>query len=278
MNPLFHSLGINFDWDFAFTFSSLILIRLSMITATIPFLVGKPVPGMIRIGFSIVLLLFLYPYLAPSDHSLLPKAPMMIFLLFMKEAFYGIAIGITASIIFHAFEAAGAMVDNQRGAAQARLLIPSLGEQSSIFGNFNYLFGIVIFISIGGHLVFIKAVVESFRLLPVLSLPTSPPDFLAMTDEFIKTTAMVLVLSLELVAPVLISIFVADVVMGIMSKTAPSINVWELGFVIRGVLGVVVYFLAIGLIATQMGKLSMGMIDEVQKILRILSGNPNFLI
>jgi len=254
-----------------FSIGTLIMIRFAMITAVIPFLVGKPVPGMIRLGFSLVMVIFLYPYLAPADHSLMPSAPMLVLLLYMKEAFYGVAIGITGGIVFHAFEGAGGIVDNQRGAAQARLLIPQLGEQSSLFGNLNFLLGIVIFLSIDGHLYFLKAVVESYDKLPLLELPHARIDLLAMVDEFIKNTGMVLVLSLQLTAPVLISIFVADVVLGIMSKSAPAINVYELGFAVRGILGVVIYYLALPIVATQMGKVSLTMIGQVERVIHFLS-------
>lgn len=276
VNPALQSLGLNLDFNFTLLFGSLIITRLAMITSVIPFLTGKPVPGSIRLGFAVIMTVFLFPYLKPADPSLMPKAPMFIFLLFAKEAFYGVAIGIAASIVFHGFEAAGSMVDNQRGAAQARLLIPQLGDQSSVFGSFSFLLGIVIFLSIGGHIFFLKAVMESYDLLPILSLPKAFPDFLAMSEEFIKMTGNVLLLSVQLSAPVLIAIFVADVILGIMSKTAPAINVWELGFAIRGILGVVVFFMSIGLVATQMGKISLGMIDQVEKVLRFLSLSSNY--
>lgn len=272
MNQLFNNLGLNVDWTFTFTIGTMILVRFAMMTAILPFLVGKPVPGMIRLGTSLVITVFLYPYLAPEDRSLLPQAPLAVMLLFLKEAFYGIAIGIAGGIVFHAFEAAGGMVDNQRGAAQARLLIPQLGEQSSLFGNLNYLLGIVIFLSIDGHLYFFKTVLESYDRLPLLALPPSQIDLLAMADEFIKSTAAVLILALQLTAPVLISIFLVDVVLGIMSKAAPAINVFELGFAVRGVVGVVVYYFALGFMAMQMGKISLGMIGQVERIVKFLAG------
>lgn len=264
----------NANFNFMMAFGGLILTRLVMVSATIPFLVGKPVQGTIRMGFAVIMTIFLYPYLVPDDHSLLPKAPLMLTLLYLKESFYGLSMGIAASIVFHAFEAAGSIIDNQRGAAQARLLIPQLGAESSLFGNMNYLFGIVIFISLGGHVYFLKALMESYDLLPVLELPKTQPDLLMMTDEFMKMTGSVLILSLQLTAPVIISIFVADVILGIMSKAAPAINVWEMGFAIRGVLGVLIYFLALGVMTTQMEKVSLGMIDQVQRIIRILSLSP----
>ncbi len=274
MDPLLKDLGLNIDWRFAFTFSGLVMARLIMVTTTIPFLVGKPVPANIKMGLTIVLLIFLYPYLAPADHSLLPKAPLALLLLFLKEAFYGLSIGITASIVFHAFESAGAVIDNQRGAAIARMLIPQLGEQSSIFGGFNFMLGIVIFISLNGHILFFKALFDSYDALPILTMPSRMPDMLAMSDEFIRMTGRVLLISLQLTAPILISIFVADVVLGIVSKAAPAMNVWEMGFAIRGILGVLMYFLALGLIGTEMGKMSMGVGDQVEKIVRFLSLTP----
>jgi flagellar biosynthesis protein FliR len=274
MNDALRVLGVNVDWTFLFNVGTLILIRFAMLTAVLPFLVGKPVPGMIRLGFSLVMTIFLFPYLAPEDHSVVPTAPMMLFLLYFKEAFYGLAIGIAASIVFHAFEGAGGIVDNQRGAAQARLLIPQLGEQGSLFGTLNFQLGIVIFLTLHGHLYFLKALIESYQVLPLFSLPQQKIDMLAMADEFIKNTGGVLVTALQLTAPILISIFVTDVVLGIMSKSAPAINVYELGFAIRGVLGVFIYFLSLGLVATQMGKLSLGMVGQVQRIIDFLAMKP----
>lgn len=265
-------LGVEVDWNFFLTFGALVMTRLAMATSLMPFLVGKPVPGQIRVGFSLVMAVFLYPMLAPKDPTLLTaQGPLWIMLLFLKEAFYGVCLGFMSSVIFYAFEAAGSMVDNQRGAAQARLLIPQLGTQTSIFGNFSFLLGIVLFISLDGHLLFLKALIESYQTLPILALPDFQTDFLMMTREFVKMTGLVLVYALQLTAPILISIFVSDVILGIMSKTAPSINVWELGFVIRGVLGVLIFYLAIEIVSHEMTDLSINMVEWIQKVVRILS-------
>lgn len=273
MERLFQLAGITVDWRFALVVASLIFVRMMMITATIPFLTGKPVPAMVKVGLALALLVFLFPYVSATLPPQTNIPPLMMLLLYLKEAFYGVAIGFTASIVFHGFQAAGLVVDNQRGAAQARLLIPQFGQESSVFGQFEYLLGIIIFLVAGGHLLFFKTVIESYELLPLLTLPKSQPDLIALVDEFIRLTGVVLVLSMQLSAPVLIAIFIADVILGTISKTAPSINVWELGFVVRGVLGVLIVFLAIGLIASQMEKLSLGMIPQVERIIRFL-GKP----
>ena len=113
--------------------------------------------------------------------------------------------------------------------------------------------------------------IQSYELLPILEFPHSRPDILAMLEEFMRMSGYVLVLALQLTAPILITIFIADVVMAVMNKAAPAIHVWELGFILRGVLGVLMYFFASGLISEQMGKYSFQMIDQVKKVVEMLA-------
>ncbi|MBI1910181.1 MAG: flagellar biosynthetic protein FliR [Deltaproteobacteria bacterium] len=275
MNQLTHQLGINVDWRFMMTFAGLIMTRLVMVTLTIPFLTGKPAPAQIKMGLAVALLIFLYPFLAPAHAGHLPQDPVTLMLLFVKEAFYGILIGFAGSIVFQGFEAAGAVIDNQRGAAQARLLIPQLSEQTSLFGLFNIQLGIVIFLSVGGHILFFRTLMESYTLLPILEFPKAQPDFLAMADQIIRMTGQVLFIAAAFSAPVMLCVFITDLILGIMNRVAPAINVWEMGFTIRGYLGVLVLFLCITLIAGQMEKYSLGMVTDLEKVIRFLAVSSN---
>ena len=92
-------------------------------------------------------------------------------MLYLKEAFYGLAIGFAVSMLLYGLEAAGAMVDNQRGASIARVLIPQLGGQGSISGSFLFQLAIVIFLTVGGHRLFFNSFFNSFVKLPVLEFP-----------------------------------------------------------------------------------------------------------
>jgi len=271
MDRLFQVLGFQVDWRFTLVVASLIFLRMMMITATIPFLTGRPAPTPVKIGLALSLLVFLYPFLSPEVPDLSKASPFFLMLLYLKEALYGIAIGFGGSIIFHGFQAAGLVVDNQRGASHARLFNPQFGQESSIFGQFYFLLGVVLFLGLGGHLLFLKTVVLSYELLPLAALPPSAPDVIGLIDEFVKLTGSVLILSIQLTAPVLIAVFLADFIFGTISRTAPAINVFEMSFGIRAVLGVIIVFLSIGLVADEMGKLSRGMIGQVEGIIRYLA-------
>lgn len=243
--------GVTVDVSFAFVFMTLIWVRTLTMAVVLPFLFGKPVPRYVVVGASMVLALFIFPNIVPTPAPPLPEAFLTLFMLYLKEAFYGLAIGFGVALLLYGFEAAGAMVDNQRGASIARVLIPQLGEQGSITGNFLFQMAIVIYLTIGGHRLFFKSFFASFVKLPVLEFPKAGPGLFPMMDLFIRITGEVLFIGIQLAAPVILAIFLADIILGVANRVAPQINVWMLGFTLKGYVGILMLFLAITMIGDQ---------------------------
>ena len=247
-----HKLGINVNFSFVLIFASLVWVRMLSIMTVIPFLFGRPVPRTVRVGGSMVLAAFAYRYLIPSAPQAIPEDMIILAVLYLKEAFIGLIIGFGAGLIFYGFEAAGQMIDAQRGMSIARVLIPELGSQSSLSGTFLFQLAIVTYLSIGGHHLFFNAVYSSYQVLPLFEFPRVEAGFFPLMDFFMVLTAQILVLSVQIAAPVIIAILVADIILGVANRIAPQINVWELGFNVKGYLGVLAMFLAITLIINQM--------------------------
>ncbi len=191
-------------------------------------------------------------------------------MLYLKEAFVGVLIGFGAALIFYGFEAAGQMIDSQRGMSLARVLIPELGTQSSLSGMFLFQLSIVIFLVIGGHDLFFSAVFGSYQTLPLFEFPHVTPGLLPLMDFFIKLSAQILVLSVQIAAPVIIVILIADIILGVANRIAPQINVWELGFNVKGYLGILALFWAITLIVGQMEHHTLLSNIHVQQIIDFL--------
>lgn len=252
MEEIFKRLGVNVNVSFHLIFILLIWVRILAMTAVVPFLFGKPVPRYVVVGASMVMALFAYPHLLPRPVPVLPEDHMVLAVLYIKEMFYGITIGFSAAILFHAFAAVGQMVDNQRGVSIARLLIPQLGEQGSISGLFLFQLGIVIYLLMGGHQLFLDAFFKSYIVLPVLEFPVAGPGLYPMMELFMRITGEVLYVALQMSAPVIIAIFLADIILGIANRVAPQINVWELGFHVKGYVGILLLFVALTMIAQQM--------------------------
>ena len=243
MPAVLEKLGVHIDFQFAFIFASLVWVRLLAIVAVVQFLFGKPVPMMVRVGSSVILMAFLYPHLVPASPPEIIQHMGALFALYLKEAFIGLTIGLSVAIVFYGFEAAGNMIDNQRGMSIARVLIPELGTMDLISGQFLYLLAVVIYLSLGGHLLFFEAVFGSYQVLPVFELPSIQPGFLPFLDFFARITGHVLIMSLQIAAPVIIAILIADIILGVANRVAPQINVWELGFNVKGYLGILMLFL-----------------------------------
>ncbi|MBT3182537.1 MAG: flagellar biosynthetic protein FliR [Deltaproteobacteria bacterium] len=252
MQELMDKLGVNLNVAFYLIFFSLIWVRVSMMATVIPFLFGKPVPKYVVIASAFVLAAFAFPNLVPEHPPALLDDKLALVILYLKEIFYGLAIGTVIGIVFHAFTSVGQMIDNQRGMSIARILIPQLGSQASITGALLFQLGIVIYLSYGGHLVFLDSFFQSFITLPVLGFPVVGVGMFPLIDLFINVTGEVIYIALQMSTPVIIAIFLTDLILGIANRVAPQINVWQLGFTMKGYIGILLLFVSITMVAEKM--------------------------
>ena len=272
MQEVLNKLGVDFNASFALLFFLLVWVRVLAMASVIPFLFGKPVPRYVLVAASMTLAFFVYPNIVPKVPPPLAQDLMMFVVLFLKEVFYGLVIGFSGAIVFYAYESVGQMIDNQRGVSIARLLIPQLGEQGSISGLFLFQLGMVIYLVLGGHLVFLDAFFTSYEALPVLAFPTVGPGFIPLMTLFMQITGEVLYIALQMSAPVLIAIFLADIILGLANRVAPQINVWELGFHIKGYIGILLLFFALTMIGEQMNRYSMEYTRHERDAIELLQG------
>lgn len=249
MEEIFERLGITLDFEFVIVYLSLIWIRLLAIMSVIPFLFGRPVPRKVAVGSAMVITFFLYPLLKPADPAaVVPASRLVLFALYLKEAFIGFSIGLSVSFVFYGFEAAGQVIDNQRGASLARVLIPQLGEQGSLSGQFLFQLAVVVYLALGGHIIFLKSLLDSYQLIPIFEFPNIAPGLFPMMDFFIVLAGKVIVMAVQIAAPVIIAILLTDLILGLTNRVAPQINVWELGFNIRGFIGILALWASLILI------------------------------
>jgi type III secretion protein SpaR/YscT/HrcT len=272
MQELVNKLGLDINVAFMLIFYSLIWVRILGMAAMVPFLFGKPVPKYVMVGASAAMALFVYPNLVPKVAPQLADDWTLLAILYIKEAFYGMTMGLAIGIIFHAFASVGQMIDNQRGMSIARILIPSLGQQLSISSLFLFQLGIVIFFIIGGHLIFFDSFFSSYIVLPVLEFPVMGPGFFPLVDLFITITGEVIFIALQMSAPVIIAIFLADLILGIANRVAPQINVWMLGFTLKGYVGILLMFISFTMIYSQMEKYILRADTHVDQVIELLRG------
>lgn len=236
-----------------------------------PFLGGRGVPGRIRLLTAIILATFVFYFINDDLVNKIPKDHGIIIALFFKEIFFGLAIGVTTIMCFYAIEAGGRIVDAQRGSANAQIFLPALG-QVSIFGLFQFWVGIAMFCYVSGHVMFLRAFFESFISVPLFSMPVIEPGITPFLKLLIRMSADVLILGTQLAAPVLIAIFLTDLVLGIANKMAPQIPVFEIGFMLKGYVGVGMVYVAIVVMVAQMDVFFGVMNNNVRRIVLYFGG------
>ena len=135
-----------------------------------------------------------------------------------------------------AINAAGDMINMQMGLSSAMVLDPTVGTQVSILGNFFGLLAVILFIDVGGIYWLINALHRSFEIFPVYATAI-PMDRLINKEYLVTLTSNVLYIGLQIASPVLLATLGQDLILGIISKTAPQVNVFQLSFLFKPVLG-----------------------------------------
>lgn len=192
----------------------------------------KEMPGIVKLGFifilTIILTLSMKPAVAPTNSSLI--------LGILLNVVCGAMLGFIAQCITQAIAAAGDMINMQMGLSSAMVLDPTTSSQVSIVGNLFGILAIIIFIHVGGVYWLLSALMRSFEIFPIYSYAL-PLEQLVNFDYLIKITSNVLFVGLQIASPILLATLGQDLILGIISKTAPQVNVFQLSFLFKPVLG-----------------------------------------
>lgn len=210
----------------------LIFVRFLGLAVSAPVLNRKEIPGMIKLAFALIFTVLLYSVLRPS----LPVSGISIIYSIIVNFIFGAMIGFIASCLMAAIEAGGDMINMQMGLSSAMVLDPTSQTQVSVLGKFFTLLGTVIFINIGGLYWLFNAFLRSFELFPVYAT-TIPLDKIVNMQYIIMVTSNVMYVGLQIASPVLLATLGQDIILGIISKTAPQINVFQLSFLFKPVFG-----------------------------------------
>ncbi|MFH1710269.1 MAG: flagellar biosynthetic protein FliR [bacterium] len=245
----------------------LILARIAGLFIDAPVFSAKSIPAFVKISLAIWLSAIMW-FVVPVRY--LPDSfPAFIFAIVI-EIFIGYIIGFVSSIILQSAQAAGDIMDMQMGLSVANVLSPTTGASSSISGTFLFLIALVVFLLVDGHHLVLSALHQSFVALPIISvIDFSKPDLLLQMLALLK---WFWITTIQLCAPILLLIFLSDFAFGIVSRVAPQVNVFMLGFQVKPSLGLFGLMLLSPLLIQHMMVLIGQTSNEIVKTLTLLSG------
>lgn len=200
-----------------------------------PFLRRTEIPVIAKMGFSLIFTVMLCIYLHPEPPG---KEVSMIYSMGLNYL-CGALIGYIIFCITQAIESGGDMINAQQGLSSATILDPSSSTQVSIMGRVFSMVGLIIFIELGGIYWTFNAFLRSFEVFPVYSPAIALDEFVNL-PYLIDITANVLYIGLQIASPVLLATLGQDIILGVISKTAPQVNVFQMSFIFKPCMGAII--------------------------------------
>ncbi|ATC98203.1 flagellar biosynthetic protein FliR [Pseudoalteromonas spongiae] len=213
------------------------LLPLSRIAAMFMVMVGigvKTVPTRVKVGLSVLVTLLVMPILPPSQFNELFSFQMVIVVL--QQILIGVAMGFASVMMLNTFILAGQILAMQTGLGFASIVDPANGQSVPAVGQFYLILATLLFWVFDGHLMMIQMLIHSFTALPIDGTwwPVANFQKLALWGSWMFVTALVLSL-----AP-LTAMLVINFSFGVMTRAAPQLNIFTIGFPFTLLAGLVI--------------------------------------
>lgn len=196
-------------------------IRVLAMLATAPVFDNRTVQRRTRVALAALIAMLMMPLLpAPPVLTSAQAIPVLI-----QQILVGVAMGFSMRLVFAAFEMAGDLLGLQMGLAFAQFIDPARGGQTPLIGSFLGVLASLVFLVIDGHLLVIAAVVQSFELIPISANLT-----VVNTQNIAQAGSIMFMLALQISLPVLAAVLISNIVLGILARAAPQLNVMSIGF------------------------------------------------
>lgn len=230
-----------------FTFENLerfllIFVRIATFVFASPFFSTSNVPRRLKAGFSVIFSFIIFGAIpdlnVPAYSSIWGYS-----ILVLKEAMTGLIIGMGANICMSIVQFAGKISDMEVGLSMVQLLDPLTRESSGFMGSIYQYALILIMLITNMHYFFIKAIVETFSIIPIGGAIFASDK---IVDVMIRFMGDYVIISFRICLPIVACMLLLNAVLGIMAKTAPQMNMFSVGIQIKILVGLGILLLTIG--------------------------------
>ncbi len=227
---------------------------------SIPVFTTRGVPMQARLIFAVALTVLIAPGIPPVP-SIDPLTGQGL-LIVVNQLLIGVAMGFSLRIVFAALITAGQITALGMGLGFASMVDPSNGVQVPVVSMFYSLMGILLFLALDGHLVTIQVLAESFHALPINGEGMAVSGFwdLVVWGSWIFSGAVMIAL------PVITAILVVNIAFGVMTRAAPQLNIFAVGFPVIMTLGFGLMLVTLPSIDTQFTQLTESALDLMRQL------------
>ena len=214
------------------------LFRIAAVLMTMPIIGTKMVPGRIRLYLALAITVVIVPGLPPMPE--VNPLSLSGLLLIAEQILIGAVFGLSLQLFFQIFVVAGQVVAIQMGMAFASMVDPVNGVNVAVVSQFLSMLVTLLFLSMNGHLVVFEVITESFTTLPV-----GTGLMVNHYWDLVGRLSWVLGAALLLVLPAITALLVVNIAFGVMTRAAPQLNIFSIGFPLTLVLGLGIFWVVL---------------------------------
>jgi flagellar biosynthetic protein FliR len=216
--------------------------RASGLMISAPFWGARVVPALVRIVVAVALSVAVYPLVKSAPVSAaLPAQPLLGFVLLSlgAELLIGLAMGWAAQILFAGLRLAGQQIDLKIGLSISSIIDPQEGTQVAVFSAFIELLGALVFFAVNGHHLMIEALFSSYLLFP------PGAGVLRIAPALVSSAGAIFAIALQVSAPVVVGLMLSNIILGIVNRSIPQMNVFIVGQPLQLFLGLLLLIFAL---------------------------------
>lgn len=210
-------------WTSLFLPFFLLLARIGAFFAVLPMFSWRSLPMRVRASMAIVVTVFFAAVRAPVVNTagleLVDAVVLMV-----QETVYGLALGLAVAFVFGSIQQGGRIIGMQMGLGDAGILDPVNNEPAQPIGTFFEITFVMFFLAVGGHHLFLRLIDKSYQVFPV-SGAFDREMTARLAEALVQAGSTMLLMALRLAAPVLAVFLALTMVLGVLARVLPEMNI-----------------------------------------------------
>ncbi len=245
----------------------LIFVRVTSFFLMMPLFSYRTVPAQFKVGLGFFLSLLMYL----SMEVPILQIDSTYYLLILKEVLVGLLIGLIASIMLSAIQVAGGFIDFQMGFAMANVIDPQTGAQSPLMGQYLYIVSLLFLLMVNGHHLILDGIYYSYQFIP-LEQGWLPLGSAGVAEYVVRSFSTMFMIALQMALPVVGSIFLVDVALGILARTFPQLNIFVVGIPVKIAVSFIILLVVMGTMMLVVSKLFETMLTTMRGLMSLFGG------
>ncbi len=214
----------------------IVVTRLSGMMVTAPLFSTYPIPPQVKAWLVAFVAFIMYPLVSVNTSFVVPTSMPEMTLFLIKEFAVGALIGFLASFLFVSVQMAGNLLAQQIGLAMSNMLDPATNANVPVIGQFYMFMTTLIFLALDAHQWLFAAVYQSFlKVPPGLEMPFSP----ILVQQVLHLSSQMFTVSISIVLPIFCVLFVLEILIGVLAKMIPQMNIFMVALPIKIYIGLV---------------------------------------